>query len=134
LSQEIITQSLFCTGDLSPTPTFYSSNLKSIEILKKKLSRPRVDLIETSKLFIVKMELGGSKKENISIKLDGQFLSIIGTKGSEETEDDVKYIFKECNFGKFFRKIRLPQPVKHSESGLLALYENGILIIELEKY
>ena len=116
-------ESVFCTD-------------KYIEVLKKKLSRPRVDLIETSKLFIVKMELGGSIKDNISIKLDGQFLSITGTKGTEETEENsnVKYIFKECNFGKFFRKIRLPQPVKHSESGLLAIYENGILIIELEKY
>lgn len=114
----------------------FNSNDKYIEVLKKKLSRPRVDLIETPKLFIVKMELGGSIKDNISIKLDGQFLSVAGVKGTEPEPDlDVnKYIFKECNFGKFFRKIRLPQPVIHSESGFIALYENGILIIELEKY
>ena len=116
-----------------------SSADKYIEVLKKKLSRPRVDLIETPKMFIVKMELGGSVKDNISIKLDGQFLSITGIKGTESEQDQeennkYKYIFKECNFGNFFRKIRLPQPVKHLDSGFLAIYENGMLIIELEKY
>src|SRR5689334_1386944 len=86
---------------------------------------PSVDLTESDKEFVVRLEIPGVHKENMDIGLEGNVLTISGRREFRKEGEDEEYIWREREEGKFVRSLRLPKPV--SEDKVLAAYENGIL-------
>lgn len=91
-----------------------------------------LDVNETDSAYMVTTELPGVKAEDIQVKLDGDYLLIEGEIPEQVIENkDARSIMKERRYGKFSRRIRLPQPVKAEK--IEAAYKDGVLHLTLPK-
>jgi len=90
---------------------------------------PTVDISETDDAFIVKAELPGVEKNDVSVKIEDGVLTIKGEKKSE-IEDEQKHRI-ECTYGSFVRSFTLPQATK--SDSIKAEYKNGILNLTIPK-
>lgn len=90
---------------------------------------PVVDIDETEDAFIVKAELPGVEKDDVSVNVDNGVLTIKGEK-KIETED------KKCHrveraYGSFIRSFTLPQEINAEK--IEAEYKNGVLNLTIPK-
>jgi len=92
---------------------------------------PRVDISEDEKAYHIEVVLPGMKKDDIKINLENSRLTISGERKFEEKKKAKKYHLVESGYGKFTRSFVLNDDVK--EDGINARFENGILLIDLEK-
>ncbi len=90
---------------------------------------PVVDISETEDAFLVKAELPGVDKDDVSVKVEDGVLTLKGEKKSE-TEDKKNHRI-ECSYGSFVRSFTLPQTTK--SSSIEAEYKNGILTLTIPK-
>ena len=81
--------------------------------------------------FHIEVDLPGSKKEDIDIKVEDDVLIVSAVRQykNELTRDD--YYICESSFGKMERRFALPENIDTSK--IEASYENGRLEIELHK-
>ena len=91
---------------------------------------PAINIFEKESGLVVKAELPSVKKEDISIELEGDSLTLAGER-KNEFEDDIVFHRREREAGAFRRKIKLPYRVDSER--VLAKLDNGVLTIELEK-
>ena len=92
---------------------------------------PPVDIYETDEALVMKAELPGFSKDDISIELKENTLVI---KGERKHEDEVKegnYHRKERMYGAFQRSFMLPATVDREK--VSASYKDGILELRLPK-
>ena len=92
---------------------------------------PPVDIYETDEALVMKAELPGFSKDDISIELKENTLVI---KGERKHEDEVKegnYHRKERMYGAFQRSFMLPATVDREK--VSASYRDGILELRLPK-
>jgi len=99
--------------------------------LKDSSWMPALDIEETEKDFIAKIELPGIKKEDISLKVENNILTIQGERKSESEENGKTYHRIERSYGKFYRSISLPKHI--DEEGIKASCEDGVLRIVMPK-
>lgn len=94
---------------------------------------PPLDILGKKDDLIIRAELPGIAREDISIALEGDMLTIKGEKKSEEKEDDkdVTYYNSERDFDTFSRTVTLPFPVDPGK--VTASLEKGVLEIRLTK-
>jgi len=92
---------------------------------------PAVDLTETDKEFMVRLEAPGVHKENLDVTLDGNVLTISGRREFRKDEETEEYIWREREEGKFVRSLRLPSAVQDGKVN--ATFENGVLSVHLLK-
>ncbi|MBB6669248.1 Hsp20/alpha crystallin family protein [Cohnella nanjingensis] len=91
---------------------------------------PRIDMYHTSSAVVVLAELPGLQtRDQIEIQLEGQYLLLKGEIPCPYPVTDNRILLKERYFGPFQRSLALPRPV--SESGIVAKYSRGLLVIEL---
>lgn len=91
-----------------------------------------IDITEDDKGYKVRAEMPGFNKEDISVSVNGDQVSISAeTKKEKEEKKGDKIIHRECYYGKQYRSFTLPQAA--DESGVKAKYENGVLSLELAK-
>lgn len=103
---------------------------KKLNLLEKRLNNPKVDLFETNRSYIIRMELN---VENYKYELqEGQIVLVTSEKlCNYERRDNIKVLYKECRYGKIMRRVKLPFKVHNkavSES-----YDKGILTLEFTK-
>ena len=103
----------------------FSSNLD----YKLVSSKPLTNIIDNKDNYVIELNIPNSKKENINIELEDEYLII---SQDIKNEDDKKYLVNEINyFYSFTKKIKLP---KNSDSNNInAEYINGILTIIINK-
>jgi len=89
---------------------------------------PIHDVIESDNEFTIELVLAGIKKEDTSIDVDGQKLSI---KAERKENKDLKYNRKETYFGKYERSFILPDFV--DKENISASFEDGILTVIVPK-
>lgn len=90
---------------------------------------PPMDIVENQDSIIVRLELGGMKKEDFDISLEDDTLTVSGQRNmSSESERAHR---QELFQGAFSRSLTLPAPVQGDK--VKATYEGGILSIELPK-
>lgn len=96
-----------------------------------KLNRvtPKVDAIANNNGVIMKVEMPGFLKENISIELEDSLLTISGIKIIEDA--DKKYCLKEISNESISRSFKLK--FSANKNDIQAKYENGILTITIPK-
>lgn len=95
-----------------------------------------VDIKETDREMIVKVDLPGVKKEEIKVRIENnKVLRIFGQRNSdkEETRDSSSqhYYRMERLHGRFQRRVNLPSEAR--DSGIQAKYENGVLTVTIPK-
>jgi HSP20 family protein len=92
---------------------------------------PRTDLAETDDAYTLRVDVPGMTKEDISINLQNNTLTISGERLSERTEESEEYVRVERAFGNFHRTFTLPDAV--DQENIEATYENGVLTINIPK-
>ncbi len=78
-------------------------------------------------------EIPGCKKEDITINLDNNLLTITAEKKKvvEEGDDKSTWHRTERSYGRTTRSVRLPQDASQEE--VRATYDNGVLSVEVQK-
>jgi HSP20 family protein len=92
---------------------------------------PSLDIYEDKDKVTVRAELPGMKKEDISVSLDGNNLTISGERKQEEEKQEGETYRAERYFGRFQRSVTLPQAVDPTK--IEATYRDGVLNITLPK-
>ncbi len=92
---------------------------------------PNVDIIENVDSFIIKAELPGITKEDISIDLKDSTLTISGEKKTEKTDESKTYHKTEISYGKFSRSFQIPLDIAVDK--IEAKFKDGILTLTLPK-
>lgn len=90
-----------------------------------------VDMFEEGDELIIKAEIPGMQKEDVSVDFSGDIITISGEKKSEERTERKDYYRLERSFGSFSRKLRLPVEVDLDKSS--ASFSNGVLEIRMPK-
>lgn len=90
----------------------------------------KVDVTKTDGTYTVKAEMPGVKKDDISISMDGNMITIAGEvkKESEEKKGE-EVIRSERYYGRVSRSFTLPQEVDEAKSK--ATYADGVLQLTL---
>ena len=92
---------------------------------------PRIDVREEENGYLVEADLPGLTKEDITITMDENVLSISGERKVEKEESDKRVYRRERLSGKFSRALSFPNDVQ-SES-ISAAFKDGVLRIEIPK-
>ena len=90
-----------------------------------------VDIYEKDNFLIIESTIAGIKAQDIDITVEPDLIIIRGEKQRPEGFDSRHYYYQECFWGKFFRTLVLPCPIKPTQ--VKANFKNGILIISLPK-
>ena len=94
---------------------------------------PPANIREQEKDYIIELAVPGYTKENFSIELDENLLTIsLNEEGQKEDKEDKEhYIMKEFGFEGFKRSFRLSDKVEKEQ--IAAKYENGLLQVTIPK-
>jgi len=94
---------------------------------------PPVTVSETADELVFTAELPGLSREDVSIELENDVLTISGEKSEERTEgeEERNYHLWERSYGAFRRVFSLPRPVNADE--VTARFDKGVLEIRLPK-
>ncbi len=92
----------------------------------------RTDIRDEGEKYVMEAELPGFDKDDISLDINGNCLSI---KAEHKTENEEKdnagnYIRKERSYGSYQRSFDISNV---NQEGINAEYKNGILVIDLPK-
>lgn len=92
---------------------------------------PRMDVTESEDTYRLSIDLPGMSKEDVSIKVQDNRLTIRGERQGEMRSDDENVVRMERTFGTFVRTLRLPTSVNENKIG--ATFDNGVLSVTLPK-
>lgn len=92
---------------------------------------PSVNIIETDESFELEVAAPGLDKEDFSVAIERDYLTISADKKTEEEENTQPFKRKEYDFKKFSRKFRLPKTV--DKESIKAKYDLGVLNITVDK-
>jgi HSP20 family protein len=92
----------------------------------------KVDVSEQEDAYTVKAEIPGVKKEDISVQLDGNVVSISAeTKREKEEKEKGKVVRSERYYGAMYRSFSLGHDL--DEARAEAKYTDGVLELKLPK-
>lgn len=90
-----------------------------------------VDMYEEGDELVIKAEIPGMKKDEISIDFSDDVVTISGEKKSEEKTERKDYYRVERSFGSFSRKLHLPVEIQIDKTH--AAFKDGVLEIRMPK-
>jgi len=102
---------------------------------------PVADIAETENWWIVRAEMPGVSKENVSVEVQGDVLYIKGKKDKKEIKkqttslaggEKVTWTTKERGGGKFKREIELPEKIEDPQR-VEAVMKLGVLEVMIPK-
>ena len=90
----------------------------------------KTDIKDNGDSFLLEAELPGFKKEDISLDIDGDILTLTAKRTESKEEKDGKYLRRERSYGEYSRSFDISEiNVEKAD----ATYENGILTLTLPK-
>ena len=92
---------------------------------------PRVDFSENDKSYMLKVDLPGMRKTDITVSVDDHILTISGERKEEKKEEKEDYILLERAYGNFRRSLNLPKSAEVNK--VKAEFANGVLSVEVPK-
>jgi HSP20 family protein len=98
------------------------------ETPKEEFWRPLADIVELADKMVVRLDLAGVKKENVTIELTPRKLRISGERKLDTNE---KFRLNERPYGKFRRNFTVPVDI--TENDIHAKFENGLLEVSWNK-
>jgi HSP20 family protein len=93
--------------------------------------RPAVDIYEGGNAVVLKAELPGIKKEDVSVEIKDNVLTIKGERKAESEINEEKYYRRERTYGTFSRSFNLQYTV--NPDNIKARFKDGVLVIEMPK-
>lgn len=92
---------------------------------------PPIELKETESEFVLKAELPGLSKEDLSVDITDDSVTLQGERKEETESAEACYRCRESRYGAFRRVIEMPQEIVPENAR--AKLENGILSLVLPK-
>lgn len=89
------------------------------------------DMFEDDQRIVVRLEVPGVDKSDLSIEVRGDTLVVSGEKRFEREATEGRWRVMQCAYGAFHRAVPLPEAVRSEKAK--ATYRNGVLRIELPK-
>lgn len=97
--------------------------------------RPALDVYETERAIVVRVELAGVRSEDVRVVVDGEYLQISGRRclspAGSSRGDGQRHLLIEIAQGPFERVLRTR--AEYDPDGVSARLENGLLTIELPR-
>ncbi len=88
---------------------------------------PRVEMFDRKGELVIRVDLPGLKKEDISLQITEDTLVLEGERKVEEKEEKEGYYRTECEYGRFHRSIPLPEGAIYDKA--TAVFKDGVLEI-----
>jgi HSP20 family protein len=92
---------------------------------------PSVDVSEDDGNYIVTAELPGTKREDVTVELEDDVITIRGEKRNEREEKKEKKRFVERSYGTFSRSFTLPANADGEK--VSAAFKDGVLTVTIAK-
>lgn len=92
---------------------------------------PAMDLRETEEAFVLSADLPGVAADDVTIDVEGDVLSVSGSRSLERSADDGSTIRSERAFGTFQRRLTLPEGVDAEQ--IEASFSRGVLEVRIPK-
>jgi HSP20 family protein len=98
-----------------------------------KLSYPKVDVVEYEDRLVLEADVAGLAKEDVSVELEGDTLTIRGGKkpSSTETDNKARYVYREIKRSSFTRSFAIGEGVDKSK--IKVDFANGTIKIVLPR-
>jgi HSP20 family protein len=93
--------------------------------------KPNTDIFEEDEKVVIRIELAGVKREDISILLKDGNLTITGQRCEKRRDSKAVYHQLEMNYGDFKRVVSIPESLEHNN--IEAIFRDGILYINISK-
>jgi len=93
--------------------------------------RPALDVYETERAIVVRVELAGVSSDDVRVVVDGEYLQITGRRALGRPGEGRRHLLIEIAQGSFERVLRTR--AEYDPEGVSARLENGLLTIELPK-
>lgn len=90
-----------------------------------------VDVFETDSDFVVLAAIAGIQIKDVDISVEEDMMVIKGNRQDPHSHPSKKYLFQECYWGPFSRKIVLPDNIKVEDAS--AQIDKGLLTIKIPK-
>jgi HSP20 family protein len=92
---------------------------------------PAMDLSETADAFVLRADLPGLDRDDVSIEVKDNVLTVAGERRDEHKEDRKGYYRVERAYGAFSRSLTLPHGV--DPEGVSAGFDKGVLEVRVPK-
>lgn len=92
---------------------------------------PAMDLVEQEDEVVVKVDLPGLDRDDVSVEVRDGVLTISGERSSEERDERDDYVRVERAVGRFSRQVQLPEGVDPQE--IEASFDRGVLELRIPK-
>ncbi|MCY4275230.1 MAG: Hsp20/alpha crystallin family protein [Gammaproteobacteria bacterium] len=93
---------------------------------------PALDIIESENKYIVKANLPGINRDDLSVSVKEGMLTIEAESKSDNLEKDGQTVIRlERHAGKYFRRLRLGKMI--DDSAISADYKDGVLIVTIPR-
>jgi HSP20 family protein len=93
--------------------------------------KPAVDIFHTAEGVFIKADLPGVKKENVSVELKDNLMTLKGERTAAISVESNRCYRQERCFGTFFRAFTLPERINPEH--IQAVLKNGVLEIHLPR-
>jgi len=99
---------------------------------QKREAKLSIDLYETKSSLVVQSTISGIKAKNLDISVENEMLIIKGSRTRPQEElTEREYLYQECYWGNFSRKVTLPEEVDPLK--IKASIDDGVLTITIPK-
>jgi len=92
---------------------------------------PRFDVKETKDAYVISADLPGVKDEDLNVSLNGNLLTISGTREEEHQEAGESYYAMERSHGSFARSFTMPDGV--DGDSVTADLKQGVMTLRIPK-
>ncbi|UCG08389.1 MAG: Hsp20/alpha crystallin family protein [Desulfobacterales bacterium] len=93
--------------------------------------RPAVDIYETESELVLKAELPGIRKEDVSVEVKDNVLTLKGERFPEADIDAENYFRREICYGTFERSFTLQERIQPDD--IKATFKDGVLRVRVPK-
>jgi HSP20 family protein len=90
---------------------------------------PQLEVLRRDDKLVVRADLPGLRKDDVSINIENDTLTISGERRDEHEEDQDGYYRTERSYGQFYRAIPLPEGVNADQAE--ATFKDGVLEVTL---
>jgi HSP20 family protein len=113
-------------------PEFFRRLARPVQFLEDTPGEIRIDVTENDKDYQVRAQIPGVKKEDIRVKVDGNFVSISAeVRKDKEEKSGARVLLKETYFGSASRGFSLAHEI--DDKAVVAKLEDGVLKLTLPK-
>jgi HSP20 family protein len=92
---------------------------------------PPIDVIETADEYLIRADLPGVSKSDLSVTLEDGELILKATRRAEPLAEGAQYVFNERAYGTFTRTFGMPSWAE--ASSINADFKHGVLTVKVQK-